>query len=119
MTNFYGNNNWGGGNVQNNTPQPMSMSVVTVTDPQTVHSYCVAPNNCVLFIDFNANRFYIKSTNAYGVQNPTRSFQFTEDTPQIQNQQNGGGVSREEFEAQQKKLDDLTKLLEDLTSPNK
>ena len=91
---------------------------IPITDQQTVRMYPVAANNSVILIDFNAGKFFIKSTNEYGVQNPIREFDFTEKVMQIQNQQNGG-VSREEFEAQQKKLDDLMKLLEDLTAPSK
>ena len=111
------NNGWGGG-VQTQRATNM-MSVVPITDAQTVRSYPVAANNTVFFIDFNNNRFYIKSTNEYGIQNPTRSFTFTEEIQQIQNQTNSSGVSREEFEAQQRKLDDMIKLLEDLTAPSK
>ena len=101
--------NYGGNNIP----------TIIITNPQTVNQYPVAANNTVMFIDFNAKKFYIKSTNQNGIQNRTREFDFVEKEPPIQNDARNSGVTREEFEAQQKKLEDLTKLLEDLTSPNK
>lgn len=122
--NYFGNNmnqsQNGMGNVSYgmNNGMPMqqqpALSVVMITDQQSVDWYPVATNNTVFLIDFNNNKFYIKSKNEMGIQQPIRAFSFNEIVQQMPQQvaTNQQMVSREEFE-------ELKKMLEDLTAPNK
>lgn len=58
-------------------------------------SYPVASGNTVLLMDFNSNKFWLKSTNVNGIPQQLRSFSFKEETPEIQN--GNVGVTRAEF----------------------
>lgn len=69
----------------NNMPQQNSMmnaGIVTalVANEVDAQSYPVGAGNTVLLIDFNQNRFWLKSTAANGVPMPMRSFAFEEKT---------------------------------------
>lgn len=122
---YYGDNNGqiGGYGGQMRVANP-TLSVAPINDPQSVEWYPVPPNNTVFLMDFNANKFYIKSKNEMGILAPLRIFDFKEIIQQIpqQSQQMAAStntVTREEFEAQSKTLNELKQMLEDLTSPNK
>lgn len=123
MNNLYGNTNQGGnnqmmgyGNQQGNMLMPQSqptMSVVTITDPQSVNWYPIAANSTVFFVDFNGGALYIKSKNEMGIPMPVRTFDLHERVQQpVQQTQPSNAVSREEF-------NELKKMLEDLTAPSK
>ena len=57
------------------------MSVVLVNGESGAQFYPVAPNNTVFLMDFNSNKFWVKSTRSNGFPDPMRSFSFVEDTP--------------------------------------
>lgn len=127
MDNYYGGNNvqmngYGGQNGRMANP---ILSVVAINDPQSIEWYPVPPNNTVFLMDFNARKFYIKAKNSMGIQEPLRIFEFNEvvaQMPQSYQQQpvaNQNTVTREEFEAQAKTLNELKQMLEDLTAPSK
>ena len=76
--------------------QQMNNQIITipVQGENVVNTYPVAIGATVIFIDFNAGKFWIKS-NESGIPSQPRRFNFTEETPQIQN--GGNLVSRDEF----------------------
>ena len=85
--------------------QQTSLLTVFVDSENEVNDYPVAAGTTVQLISFKLNKFYLKSTATNGVPQPVRSFSFTEE---IQNNQNEpSSVSREEFDALSKKLDKL------------
>lgn len=67
---------------------------IPVQGENVVNTYPVAIGATVIFIDFNARKFWIKS-NESGIPSQPRRFNFTEETPQIQN--GGNLVGRDEF----------------------
>lgn len=111
-----GNTGFGGG-VNYGLPQQPRMSIAVVTGMESVMRYPVAPNNTVFLVDFSAGKFWIKEVYDNGIPKPTREFDFKECIKQDQIPQ-PGAVTRAEFEQQQHKLDELMKMLEDLTAPS-
>ena len=83
-----------------------SFMAVFVNGENEVNNYPVAPGLTVMLIDFNLNKFWLKSTGMNGVPQPIRTFPFEEEVLPVSNQ-NGNSVSREEFEALNSKLDKL------------
>lgn len=126
-TNYYGQQptpygNYGNYNIpaaqvqQNQTAQQSypqqtngSLLAVIITEDQDVDYYPVQAGTTVMLINFNKQKFYLKSRGNNGVPSPVRVFPFKEETPAPQNQ--NGGVSREEFNALSSKLDKLLKEL--------
>lgn len=86
-----------------------SLLAVIITEDQDVDYYPVQAGTTVMLINFNKQKFYLKSRGNNGVPSPIRVFPFKEETPAPQNQ--NGGVSREEFNALSSKLDKLLKEL--------
>lgn len=90
--------------IPNFTQEPQLITVL-VQGEEAVNRYPVGIGNTVLLLDFNSGKFWIK-TNPNGFPQPPRSFEFKETTPQqIQNE--GNGVSRDEFNSLSAKLDKL------------
>ena len=54
---------------------------VIVQSEDEVNRYLVAANSTVMLLCFNTGRFYLKGTDANGIQLPLRVFQFSENTP--------------------------------------
>ena len=89
--------------------QPMnlmnSFTAVLVDSEASARAYPVAAGNTVVLIDFNSGHFWFKSTEATGMPQQLRTFEFKEVTQQpVQQVQ---GVSREEFNALNDKIDKL------------
>lgn len=85
-----------------------SLMTVLVSSEDEVNNYPVAAGMTVMLMDFSHKRFWLKSTAMNGVPQAPRVFSMEEITPQplkIQNDQNG--VTREEFDTLNAKLDKL------------
>ena len=93
-----------------------SFYTVLVNGEAGANAYPVASGNTVMLMDFNSNKFWLKSTNVNGIPQQLRSFSFNEEIPEIQN--GGNGITRNEFDALSKNVASLTesvnKLLNDL-----
>ena len=64
-------------------PQPMAaptnnQGILWVQGETGAKSYLVAPGSCVLLMDSEAERFYIKSTDVSGMPQPLRVFEYHE-----------------------------------------
>lgn len=85
--------------------QPANNGIVWVQGQEGAKAYPVAAGNSVLLMDSETSVFYIKSTDASGMPQPLRTFDYTE-----RKEQNAAPteeyVTREEFES---KLAELTK----------
>lgn len=101
--------------------QQMNNQIMTipVQGENVVNTYPVAIGATVIFIDFNARKFWIKS-NESGIPSQPRRFNFTEETPQIQNGNNL--VGRDEFNQLSASVatmsQNLEKLIKDLGGSN-
>lgn len=99
--------------VQPTIPQPQvrqSSSIVWVQGEDGAQNYSVAPGNTVLLMDSSSNKFYIKSSDIYG--KPTiRVYSYEEEVKDQQKasdaQVQNDYVSRDEFNALKKQIDDL------------
>ena len=94
-----------------------SFYTVLVNGDAGANAYPVASGNTVLLMDFNSNKFWLKSTNENGIPQPLRCFDFKEEIQEIQNG-SGNGVTRDEFNVLSQNVSSLTesvnKLLQDL-----
>lgn len=101
--------------------QQMNNQIITipVQGENVVNTYPVAIGATVIFIDFNASKFWIKS-NESGIPSQPRRFTFTEETPQIKNGSNL--VGRDEFNQLATSVaamsQNLEKLIKDLGGSN-
>lgn len=97
-----------------------SFYTVLVNGESGANSYPVASGNTVLLMDFDAGKFWLKSTNVNGIPQQLRCFGFKEEIqePQISN----STVSREEFNELSQNVMSLTnsinKLISDLGGDN-
>lgn len=90
---------------QNNT-----VTVVTVQGEAGARIYPVAAGNTVFLIDFDAHKFWLKSTDLNGMPSRFAAFNFTEEiTPQVQ----GDVVTRNEFNDLKKSIDNQFRQLID------
>ena len=64
--------------VQNQQAGPNS--IIWIQGDQAAKSYMVAPNTTVLLMDSESQRFYLKSSDASGMPQPLRVFEYTETT---------------------------------------
>ncbi len=60
--------------------QPAQNSIIWIQGEQAAKSYMVAPNTTVLLMDSESQRFYLKSSDASGMPQPLRVFEYTETT---------------------------------------
>lgn len=90
---------------QNNT-----VTVATVQGEAGARIYPVAAGNTVFLVDFDAHKFWLKSTDVNGMPSRFAAFTFTEEvTPQVQ----GDIVTRNEFNDLKKSIDAQFKQLID------
>lgn len=69
------------GQPQNVAPvQQNNNGIIWIQGEQAAKSYMVAPNNTVMLMDSESQRFYLKSTDASGMPLPLRVFEYTEVT---------------------------------------
>ena len=93
-------------------PQAQSGGIIWVQGEEGAKAYMVAPGNSVLLMDSENSAFYIKSTDASGMPQPLRVFDYTErgtmQRAQAAQQPAQDYVTRQEFEALQARIDALT-----------
>ncbi len=58
--------------------QQAQNSIIWIQGEQAAKSYMVAPNTTVLLMDSESQRFYLKSSDASGMPQPLRVFEYTE-----------------------------------------
>lgn len=91
--------------------QQQSTPIIWVQGEEGAKAYMVAAGNSVLLMDSESSVFYIKSTDASGMPQPLRIFDYTERgkiAPQKAETANGRFVTREEFDALRARFDALT-----------
>lgn len=92
-------------------PSQISSSGITwVQGESGAKAYPVAPGNTVLLMDSESSVFYIKSTDASGIPQPLRTFDYSERIEaKAEEVANANYVTRDEFDELKKLIDDLTK----------
>jgi hypothetical protein len=106
-----------GGQQQQQQPAPANSMITFINDDTIAPNYPVAPGTTVALINANDpqdGKMFIKSTEPNGMPNPMRIFAITEITPQ---KQSGDSVSRQEFDALTKQLQNMQQLLLNLQQP--
>lgn len=105
---YPGANAYNYGNQMYSVPQQAAngIMVVFVEGEAGARSYPVAAGNTVMLIDFNSSKFWLKATDSNGMPQQLRTFEFKENVP-VQQTGNNGGVTREEFETLNEKLNQL------------
>lgn len=91
--------------------QAVSPAMVWVNGEAGARNYPVAPNTSMLLMDSESPKFYVKSADLLGVQT-VRSYEYTEMTnatkpADIVTEPRVEYVSKEEFDALKKVVDDL------------
>lgn len=89
---------------QNQYVQPQSSPVIWVQGEAAARAYMVAAGNTVLLMDSESSVFYLKSTDASGMPQPLRIFDYQERT----GQKPAEYVTREEFNQLSARLDAIT-----------
>ena len=94
------------GNYPAQQTQPASSGVNWVQGEAGARSWMTAPNSTVLLMDSEAERFYIKTTDASGMPQPLRVFEYRETTQgsrgaafQPQTENLSAYVTKAEFDA--------------------
>ena len=80
----YGTNPYGNTGVAMPVQQANSIMCVMVQTKEEVDRYLVAANTTVLLMCFPLKKFYLKGTDANGIQVPMREFDFEEKNPPAQ-----------------------------------
>lgn len=93
-------------------PQNNSVMVVTVQGEAGARVYPVAAGNTVLLIDFDAKKFWLKSTDNNGMPSRFAAFNFTEEIRQTGDA--GNFISRSEFDDLKQSIDTQFKQLADI-----
>lgn len=91
--------------------QQQPAPIIWVQGEEGAKAYMVAAGNSVLLMDSESSVFYIKSTDASGMPQPLRIFDYTERgkiAPQKAETADGRFVTREEFDALRARFDALT-----------
>lgn len=106
---------------QQTQPQGPSADIIWVQGEAGAKSYLVAPNSTVMLMDSEANTFYFKSTDASGMPQPLRVFDYTERTVQPKPQTEhvcqcaGKYASAEAVQAMADEIAELKRKIEQLT----
>ena len=91
--------------------QQQPAPIIWVQGEEGAKAYMVAAGNSVLLMDSESSVVYIKSTDASGMPQPLRIFDYTERgkiAPQKAETADGRFVTREEFDALRARFDALT-----------
>lgn len=90
--------------------QQLNNQIQWVQGEAGAKAYPIAPGSTVLLMDSESSVFYIKSSDATGIPQPLRSFEYTERVhDNTLNTDSGDYVTRKEFDELKKMIDDLTK----------
>ena len=84
-------------------PQPQS-DIHWVQGSSGAKAYNLEPGRSALLMDSETNKFYIKSTDQSGMPLPLRTFRYTEEAEEVENQKSATGdmsqyVTKEDFRA--------------------
>ena len=97
-------------NQQNNN------GLIWVQGESGAKSYMVAPNSTVMLMDSESQRFYLKSTDASGMPQPLRIFEYSEKPQNAPNKPSGSEsidyssfATKAEFEAFRNEIDGILK----------
>lgn len=114
MANFFGGYSPQQQYFQYQQPQQQTntISVVTVQGEAGARIYPVAAGNTVLLIDFDAKKFWLKSTDTGGLPLRFAAFNFTEEIVQTQGD-TSNFISRNEFNDLKQSIDNQFKQLID------
>ncbi len=93
-------------------PTNNTVSVVTVQGEAGARVYPVAAGNTVLLIDFDAKKFWLKSTDTNGMPSRFATFNFSEEVKASGDA--GQFISRNEFDALKQNIDAQFKQLADI-----
>lgn len=93
-------------------PTTNNVLVVTVQGEAGARVYPVAAGNTVLLIDFDAKKFWLKSTDVNGMPSRFATFNFSEEIKS--NGDAGQFISRNEFETLKQNIDAQFKQLADI-----
>ena len=96
--------------------QQSNNGLIWVQGESGAKSYMVPPNSTVMLMDSESQRFYLKSTDASGMPQPLRIFEYTE-RPQNATQRPSesqsidlsGFVAKAEFDAFKSEINDILK----------
>lgn len=95
---------------------PQQSGLVWVQGEAGAKSYLVAPNTSVLLMDSEAQKFYIKTTDASGMPLPLRVFSYAEASNTAQNAPKtvetinpSSYVTKREFDAFKAQIDEILK----------
>lgn len=101
---------------QMQAPQPQSNGLIWVQGEAGAKSYMVAPNSTVMLMDSESQRFFLKSTDASGMPQPLRIFEYHETTqnapktaPIEQTVDYSSFATKAEFEAFKDEIDGILK----------
>jgi len=98
-------------------PNPSNDGIVWVQGESGAKSFLVAPNKTVLLMDSEAQRFYIKTSDASGMPLPLRIFEYNEKKASVEDALHSDGyVTREEYKDLISKIEDLEKSMKKPTS---
>ena len=95
-------------------PQPASNGIIWVQGEEGAKAYMVAAGNSLMLMDSEASTFYLKSTDASGMPQPLRIFDYVERaaTPkapiQVQQAQAPDYITRTEFLELEARVNGLT-----------
>lgn len=84
-----------------NAPTTQNNGLIWVQGETGAKSYMIAPNSTVLLMDSEAQKFYLKSTDASGMPLPLRTFTYAEtqqNTPEAPKADMDKYITRDEFE---------------------
>lgn len=90
-------------NYQQINSNPMTMIpqgpiLAWVQGRQGVDNYPLGPNLRGYFFDTNENKFYVKTTDMYGVVQPIRTFNYSEEIQETPQNEQNNYVTRDEIE---------------------
>lgn len=88
-----------------------SVIVVPVQGESGASMYPVAAGNTVLLIDFNLKKFWLKSTDPNGLPARFAAFEFSEVVKPAEQSDTNAFVSRSEFDALKKSIEQLNNLI--------
>ncbi len=96
--------------------QQNNNGLIWVQGESGAKSYMVPPNSTVMLMDSESQRFYLKSTDASGMPQPLRIFEYTErpqNAPQRPSESQSidlsGFVAKAEFDAFKSEINDILK----------
>ena len=98
--------------------------IIWIQGEQAAKSYMVAPNTTVLLMDSESQRFYLKSSDASGMPQPLRVFEYTETTakakePEAPAVDFSAFATRAEFEAFRNEVQGMLKAIPRQTTRKK